>query len=841
MTNAYRALGLGPQVNAYDELEVPGAQPRRGHMLLRGLPFSFEVDGDRTRVVRIVSGRRVVIPVREERPCLTVTFVHRVSSVTGPSVGRVGREDATYVFWFEDGTSYRAALREGFEIGAPWYGDRKHWGLRPSLAVPDQADSLPSRLQGAFADIGRRQTEVVEATTWSAEAGERGQLPSGWAYYLWSWLNPDPGKSLVEIELLGGGAPVDVGAICLGFADEHPLKPEPARAVVAAIPWDFLTDPDVLAMEVDRGGAGFTIPLASSEPGEDGLRSWGDQPEAAVDRVYARVSALPSATLRLVANREILQEVNWRDLCRSGASGTGGFRVVEHGRNWVRARFVDDATGEPMACRVSFSTPDGVPFQPHGHPHHVNANLGSWHSDVGGDVRLGRTTYAYVNGSCQGWLPRDAVRAQVACGFEYQPIDEMVSVDEHTDELTFRLKRLCDPAAAGWYSGDTHVHFLSTNGGLLEAAGEGLSVVNLLQSQWGSLFTNTEDFVGGPVTSADGKHIVYTSQENRQHFLGHISLLGLREPVMPWCTDGPSESEMGDGLESTVSSWADRCHAQGGITVVPHFPVPNAELAALVVTQRADALELAELPERTYEEYYRYLNAGFSVPLAGGTDKMSSDVPVGLSRTYVQLQPGEEFGYESWCRGLKAGRSFVSSGPILELSVEGTGIGGEISVPSQGGQVEISARCDSIFPVFSLELIWRGEVVASTTDRSGARELHLSERLYVDRPGWICARVGGGGPHYLTRHRDEWRRAIIAHSSPVYVRCGTERRMNDKAAIDYLARLVERGKSYVTNLATWAHDEEVRHHHGQYDHGQYLERPFREAEGLLRSRLKDHG
>ena len=518
----------------------------------------------------------------------------------------------------------------------------------------------------------------------------------------------------------------------------------------------------------------------------------------------------------------------------------GVLRVVEPARNWVRARFIDDATEEPIACRVSFSSIDGVPFQPHGHPHHVNGNLGSWHCDVGGDVRLGRTTYAYINGACEGWLPRGLVRVQVARGFEYWPIDDTVTVDESTYTLTFRMKRLCNLALDGWYSGDTHVHFLSSNGGLLEAAAEGLSVVNVLQSQWGSLFTNTEDFIGRPVTSSDGKHIVYTSQENRQHFLGHISLLGLKEPVMPWCTDGPSESEMGDGLESTVSSWADCCHAQGGLTVVPHFPVPNAELATLVVTGRADAVELAELPERTYEEYYRYLNAGFSIPLAGGTDKMTSDVPVGLSRTYVQLSRGEEFGFEAWCNGVKAGRTFVSSGPMLGLVVEGIGIGGEVSLPPEGGDVEIRALATSIFPLFRLEIVWRGEVVACTGSPHGEKELQLNERLRVDGPGWICARVGGEAPRYLTRHRDEWRRAIVAHSSPIYVKCGDQKRMMDRSAIRYLIGLVERGGSYVTELASWEPDTEVHHHHHhhqQHEHRRYLEDPFREAQAVLSRRL----
>ena len=67
---------------------------------------------------------------------------------------------------------------------------------------------------------------------------------------------------------------------------------------------------------------------------------------------------------------------------------------------------VDHETGKPVPCRVHFRTPEGIPYQPHGHHNHVNSNLGSWHMDVGGDVRLGQITYAYIDGTCQGWLPR---------------------------------------------------------------------------------------------------------------------------------------------------------------------------------------------------------------------------------------------------------------------------------------------------------------------------------------------------------------------------------------------------------------------------------------------------
>src|SRR5262249_53505836 len=150
--------------------------------------------------------------------------------------------------------------------------------------------------------------------------------------------------------------------------------------------------------------------------------------------------------------------------------------------------------------------------------------------------------------------------------------------------LTLRLDRWIDLNEQRWFSGDSHVHFLSSVGSQTEARAEGLNVVNLLLSQWGSLFTNAEDFTGEPLVSRDGKTIVYASQENRQHFLGHLTLLGLKRPVMPWASDGPPEGEVGGTLEVTLAHWADECHRQGGTVVLPHIPVPNGEPAALVAT-----------------------------------------------------------------------------------------------------------------------------------------------------------------------------------------------------------------------------------------------------------------
>ena len=233
---------------------------------------------------------------------------------------------------------------------------------------------------------------------------------------------------------------------------------------------------------------------------------------------------------------------------------------------------VDDDTGRPVPCRVHFRSPEGVPYQPHGHHNHINSNLGTWHIDVGGDVRLGQATYAYIDGKCQGWLPRGDVIVDVARGYEYEPLRARVNIQPGQRELRLRIKRWINMNERRWFSGDSHVHFLSTQGSHTEARGEDLNVVNLLQSQWGSLFTSTEEFTGSPSVSRESNSIVYVSQENRQHFMGHIILWGLKEPVMPWCSDGLSEAEMGgnDGDDAQpLGGRVSRSGRDGGASPLP--------------------------------------------------------------------------------------------------------------------------------------------------------------------------------------------------------------------------------------------------------------------------------
>ena len=158
------------------------------------------------------------------------------------------------------------------------------------------------------------------------------------------------------------------------------------------------------------------------------------------------------------------------------------------------------------------------------------------------------------------------------------------------------------------------------------------------------------------------------------------------------------------------------------------------------------------------------------MPLAGGTDKMSSDTAVGLYRTYVRLEPGEAFSHDTWTRGLRAGRTFHSGGPILRFRVDGREIGDTIDLPAGGGTVEVEASAESATPFHSLVLVGGrprrrrrrgaepasgGSSFASASASTGAGVARRPAR----RARLLCR----------PSHAGLVRRGVFAHTSPIYV------------------------------------------------------------------------
>ena len=825
----YEPIDLSDFCNAGVSFTGRKEAPRTGCLQLHGLPFvvgSAQPEPERCLIgFGGAEAEAVTIPLH--RSAHVIIFAHTLLETRLYEGEPVGRVIAHYCVRFADGEEIRLPIRERFEIA----GVPTPWGHLPFLAVPDEKEHLMPRFQGEWSEMGGRQSEAM----------------AGWPrdYYLWGWINPSPERMIESLRIEPGDRRFLLAAVTLGHCAEPPFRRNAKREVLITLPEaSDAAREGVLAVEVDRGVATFPFALPRHSDEDflaDPQAGWGETSNTQVSPAYVEISAIPSATVAVKHGDESLGSVRWGDLEEQGAITTPRVKleVVDRGRNWVQVNVLDDTTGQPVPCRVHFRSPEGIPYQPHGHHNHVNSNLDTWHVDIGGDLRMGQITYAYIDGRCQGWLPRGEVIVDVARGFEYEPLRARVQIEPGQRELTLRLKRWADMNAQRWFSGDSHVHFLGAQGAEREAQGEDLNVVNLLQSQWGHLFTNTEDWTGGPNTSRDGRTIVYCSQENRQHMLGHLTLWGLKEPIMPWCSDGPDEAELGGSLEVTLSAWADAARAQGGTVIIPHLPTPNGEPAALIATGRADAVEMLVQAHFEHVEYYRYLNCGYRLPLVGGTDKMSSEVAVGLYRTYAHI-PDEEFSYESWCRAVRSGRTFLSGGPIIDFSVDGARIGDTIELPKGGGTVELEATAESIFPIHTLQIVERGRVVAETSEAAGSRRLRLRTTPKIDGHSWLAARCGGPG-YSAVRHHDAWRRGIFAHTSPIYIATGGPWWLFDRPAAEYMLTLIDGSLQHIRHRALQYPPGSITHHHGEADHQAYLERPFHEAAAAIHRRMHELG
>lgn len=825
----YEPIDLSRLCNAGLEVLTERRRPPTGEQMFHGLPFRIGDPGDARAPCFIVLEPGGAAEVPLHRAADHVVVAHRRLPAAGSGGPTVGSAVAEYTFRLagQQVPGVVVPIRERYEIAVP---PEEGWDASgPFMAASSAQLRLADRYRGRWEDLGMRQSEA---------------LFTGLAdYFLWIWENPLPTVAVESVRLAALSGTVLIAAITVGAAAEYPLPREAARAIkITAFGPDGPRALGEPAVRVDRGVASYAFGLpGGSGPGEgpgDPLAGWGELPDPDSPHAYARVAAVPSATVVVADGEREIGRFRWGDLPPGGHIEQSGMRITdaEPGRNWVHVRVLDEETSRPVPCRIAFRSPDGIPYQPHGHHDHVNSDLGTWHIDIGGDVRLGRLSYAYIDGSCQGWLPTGDVIVDVARGFEYTPLRERIRIAPRQRELTLRIRRWTSMNTLGWYSGDSHVHFLSALGALTEQQGEDLNVVNLLQSQWGSLYTGTEEFTGSPVVSPDGRYATWVSQENRQPFFGHLVLWGLQRPIMPWCTDGPNEAELGGWLETTVSDWADRCHGQGGTVVIPHFPLPNGEPAVLIATGRADAIEMIVQRPSFHQEYYSYLNCGYRLPLVGGTDKMSADVPVGVYRTYARLGE-EEFSYGAWTRAVRAGRTFLSAGPLIDLRVEGCHVGDTLRITGPG-TIEVSATAEGIFPMGTLQIVQNGHVVAAAEEPDGARRIELQAQLPVEGHCWLAARCGG--PQYWDppSHPGSWPRGIFAHTSPVYIACGGEWTQFDAGHLRTMQALIEGGLQRVRHGATRYPEARISHHHGEEDHTAFLERPFLEALGRVTRRLE---
>jgi hypothetical protein len=804
--------------------DLPG-----GEQTFWGIPFLLaDARADRCWLVLGAGKRAVEISLASSPTPSFILFVHFCSSSYEPNIGahwhddvspimRPGEHLADYVLCCADGSEYRQPIRRRFEISEPtnaWgqlaFAARAHDRDRP-------LDSMGPHERGSW---GVNQTGVIQGAELSKQR-----------YWVYALPNPHPDQSLTGLRLEATGADTfAIAGITLFYGREHPLRHRRLETMRVTLPNEEAITPGELRADIDLGIVARAYALPSFEPGEwlqAEPKGLGEEPlpAASTNQHLVDVTASPDATLCVGQHHVEMQGVY---ATGSGQSDDGKVRVelLTPQKTWLRVTILDDSTGLPTPARVHFRAPDGRYLPPYGHRREVNDN---WFEDYGGDLKLGSTPYAYVDGRFQIELPVGECYVELSKGYEYEPVRARLSIEPGQQELMLALHPGLRLRQQGWVTADTHVHFLSPQTAWLEAQAEGINLVNLLASQWGDLFTNVTDLTGDQSGVSRDDTIIWVGTENRQHLLGHISLLGVKgSPVFPMCASGPDESYLGDPTWASLAEWADLCRQREGVVVMPHFPNPYGEVVADIILGKVDGVEIRGFHAPTLNlygivEWYRFLNLGYRVAAVGGTDKMSAGMPVGGVRTYAQLGD-EEFTFANWGRAVRAGRTFTTSGPIIHLEIEGMTPGDEIKLPEGGGAVEIHAHAKSVYPFDCLQVVANGRVIAEEKSASNVREASLKIRIKVDRSSWLAARCLSPLKAWHC-----WPIHIAAHTSPIYVTVDGQEQFSPTDA-SYMLTLLEGGMTWLDTLAIPVD----AHRHAA------IKRVFENAHQQLHQRLHGH-
>jgi hypothetical protein len=710
--------------------------------------------------------------------------------------GKLGEHVADYTVVYADGSEDRVEICRRHHIGT----FRRRWGENCFQAVAHrkphsvrQVHEQPSMLlDAAGVTYGSAETRVA-----SADSG-------AWVNWLWAWRNPHPEKAIAALRFTPRAGTIVLSAVSAGSAGSEPLRWGTRQKAILRLPEGVEFDPNVdgrgqwKQIHLDMGQIISAQPRRLY-PNADWETSYNNQlPAIAPREILVEYCAHPDARFHLADGSRIPA---------ANLPVDGPLVPVKPAARRVRLRVREKSSGKAVPVKLHLHGAAGEYLAPL--DRHRLPNTG-WFEDYAPEFQhRGRHYCTYISGETIVDLPLGEVFLEVSKGFEIRPIRRVVHVEPSTETIDLEIEKLLPWRERGWVTADTHVHFLSPVTARLEGAAEGVNVVNLLTSQWGELMTNAGDFDGATTwgsreNGGDGEWLVRVGTENRQHVLGHISLLGYKGGIIaPMCAGGPDEAALGDPVGVLLMEWAERCRAQGGLVVLPHFPNPRCENAADLISGLIDAVEMTSwdnlyggIDPYSLSDYYRYLNCGYFVPAVGGTDKMAATTAVGTVRTYARIPKDREFTYDAWMDAVRAGDTFVTYGPLLEFTVDGRAPGARIEMTGTGGTVDVVWEAASVtVPMSKVELMVNGEVRESRTVAPARDSGHWTVRL--ERSSWLALLVRG---HYPDKPE-----IIAAHSSPVMVKVDGSPFFSALDAVTILDQ-IEGALAYLDTIGTRAGD-----------------------------------
>jgi peptidoglycan/xylan/chitin deacetylase (PgdA/CDA1 family) len=487
-------------------------------------------------------------------------------------------------------------------------------------------------------------------------------------------------------------------------------------------------------------------------------------------------------------------------------------RKAERKEVLVEGEIVDNATSKTLPARLYIQSTDGA-----------------WHfpksaSTSGSAIRYERRSFFNKNAiEMHTTLSSHPFRVEllpgrytftIKRGKEFFPETREVVVERGLPKLTFRLRRWINMAERGWYSGDTHNHRDPAelpNVMLAEDVNVGLPMVDWTTTSTVAPSVSGRGFRGnfgdGPV-QIDATHAwqprnteyeIFTTG-TKNHTLGALLILNHRtrfdQPVFPLQRIAEKARAEGALLDLEKHNWP------WSLALVPVLNVDLFQLANNHHWQTEYGVRNWAEPapawmglsgsgsdnERDwtlygFQSYYALLNCGFRLRPAAGTASGVHPVPLGFSRVYAHLD--EPFTYDAWMRGLAAGRSFVTTGPMMFAKMDGQWLG--VTVTNQSSDYRLECAVLSEQPLEAVELVVNGVVAQrfqpqNTKTGADSFESKASTQFSPKTTSWLVWRCFEKRPDNRFR---------FAHTAPWHFEISGKPLRPRRAETDWLAANVK--------------------------------------------------
>lgn len=482
----------------------------------------------------------------------------------------------------------------------------------------------------------------------------------------------------------------------------------------------------------------------------------------------------------------------------------------------LRLRVIDADTQEPVAARMHLKDQRGRPVRPPKAPYWRDHFV--FDGEIALELRRGHYTFL------------------LECGPEYKNYRGYFDIDDNADDDELvEMHRYADLSAEGWWAGDLDVRRPPDDMQLLMRAEDlHLAAVTSWRRERTKWFPAKERRAGGvsPLRIQDKPQGLITFDENRCFSIlagedaragGSLLFFDLEKPLD---LSGASSEYPSSGQLLIAAK------DQPGVKIVAEnafwWDLPmwlaSGRLDAMIVAgdhlQRRGVTdneawgkprdEVAFPPPQgngrwSEKIWYHALNCGLRIAPAAGSGTGEVENPLGYNRAYVHC--GDEFSWDKWWENLKAGRVFITNGPLLRTRVQGEPPGHVFH--GQKGQTltfQIALSLSTREPIDYLEIIKNGRPLHTVRLDEFREKKGKLPPVNFQESGWFLLRV-------VTNTPDTYRYATTA---PYYVEFDYQPRVSRKSAQFFLDWTLERAKQLHLSKPDQQADV-LRYHRAAYE------------------------